>query len=196
MKDLSLEAKKVLLGIARKTLENLFKDKSKTVNMLSNLKSELSSVVYDEISIKCGAFVTLHKFGDLRGCIGTFRNDKKLYEVVSDMAVQAALYDPRFSPVTEDELKNIDIEISVLTPMERLENFEDIVVGRDGLYVKKGFYSGVLLPQVATEHGWDKYQFLSYTCMKAGLSADTWRKDKIEVYRFSAIVFSEKELLG
>lgn len=196
MKDLSLEAKKVLLGIARRTLENLFKDKSKTANLLNNLKNELSREVYDEISVKCGAFVTLHKHGDLRGCIGTFRNDKKLYEVVSDMAVQAALYDPRFSPVNEDELKDIDIEISVLTPMERIENFEDIVVGRDGLYVKKGFYSGVLLPQVATEHGWDRYQFLSYTCMKAGLPADTWKKDKIEVYRFSAIVFNEKGVLG
>ncbi|ADR18913.1 AmmeMemoRadiSam system protein A [Calditerrivibrio nitroreducens] len=194
MYNLSSEAKKILLSIARTILENSFDKKENTLKMLDDLKNKLDGCLYNEISIKCGCFVTLHKFGELRGCIGTFRNDKKLYEVVSDMAIQAAFHDPRFSPLEKDELKDIEIEISVLTPMERLENFEDIVIGRDGLYVRKGFYSGVLLPQVATEHGWDKNQFISYTCMKAGLPPDIWKKDKIELYKFSAIVFSEMDI--
>jgi AmmeMemoRadiSam system protein A len=196
MKDLSFESKKILLFIARKTIENLLYDTKNTDDISNNFKNNLEENIYNEISVKCGAFVTLHKFGDLRGCIGTFRNDKKLYEVVSDMAIQAAFYDPRFQPVTKDELDKIEIEISVLTPMVPVYNLDDIVVGRDGLYVKKGFYSGVLLPQVATEYNWDKYQFLSHTCIKAGLPDDIWKREKIDIYRFSAIVFSEKDVLG
>ncbi|MCX8084969.1 MAG: AmmeMemoRadiSam system protein A [Calditerrivibrio sp.] len=194
MITLSLESKKLLLTIARNTIRDYFHHSNNTREYLKNLSNHIKNEIYNELSMKCGAFVTLHKHGDLRGCIGTFRMDMKLYDVVSDMAIQSAFHDPRFSPLKESELNDIEIEISVLTPMERLHSVEDIEVGLDGLYVKKGFNSGVLLPQVATEHGWDKYQFLSYTCLKAGLPNDIWKKEHIELYRFRAIVFSESNL--
>lgn len=138
---------------------------------------------------KCGAFVTIKNCGSLRGCIGYVRGYLPLHETVKQMAVQAAFNDPRFEPVTKDEWTECDFEISVLTPMKKVKNIEEIEVGVHGLYIEKGVHSGLLLPQVATEQGWDRTEFLEYTCHKAGLPKDAWRSRDIDIYIFSADVF-------
>jgi len=136
-----------------------------------------------------GAFVTLNKHGSLRGCIGYIEGYKPLYEAVAEMAEAAAFRDPRFMPLTQDELKDIEIEISVLTPLKRITDINQIEVGKHGIYIKKGFYSGLLLPQVATEYGWDRITFLEQTCRKAGLPPDAWKEKDTEIYIFSADIF-------
>ena len=141
----------------------------------------------------CGAFVTLKCGGRLRGCIGNIRSTRPLFETVKDMAVSAATQDPRFPPMALQELEMAHIEISVLTPMERVENPEEIQPGTHGLYIKKGTRSGLLLPQVATEWDWDREQFLNQTCVKAGLPKQAWKEPDTEIYRFSAEVFSEPD---
>jgi len=138
---------------------------------------------------KRGAFVTLHKGGKLRGCIGYINPVKPLALTVQEMADAAGFRDPRFSPVTEGELDALDIEISVLTPLRRIRDVNDIQVGTHGIYVSKGYRSGILLPQVATEQGWDRQSFLEHTCLKAGLPSDAWMDPKTEVYVFSADIF-------
>ncbi|KAA0257945.1 AmmeMemoRadiSam system protein A [Deferribacter autotrophicus] len=184
MNSLSEESKKYLLMVARKSIEEKFKGK------LFEPKD-----IPDELNFQSGCFVSLHDENkNLRGCIGNFRNDINIVFNVRDMAIEAAFSDPRFAPLRRDELEKIDIEISVLTPMQRVRDIEEIVVGKDGLYVVKGFFRGVLLPQVAVQHGWDKYEFLSYTCMKAGLPFDEWKKSDIDIYKFQAIIFDEVSL--
>jgi AmmeMemoRadiSam system protein B/AmmeMemoRadiSam system protein A len=136
-----------------------------------------------------GVFVTINKHGDLRGCIGRIIGDQPLYLSCQQMARAAALEDPRFAPITQGELKDLEIEISILTPLQKLEKKDDIVIGRDGLLIRKGMYSGLLLPQVASEYGWDVDEFLAQTCHKAGLSTDALRSKDTEIYRFSAEVF-------
>ncbi|MCU0652151.1 MAG: AmmeMemoRadiSam system protein B [Candidatus Omnitrophica bacterium] len=144
-----------------------------------------------------GAFVTLNELGELRGCIGNIVARAPLYLTIRDMAVEAATGDPRFNAVEPEELANIDIEISVLSPLERIDSADKIVLGKHGVLVKKGGYSGVFLPQVATETGWSKEEFLSNLCLhKAGLSADAWKDKSTELYIFSAEVFGEKEQKG
>jgi uncharacterized protein len=139
-----------------------------------------------------GAFVTLHVRGELRGCIGYPGAPQRLDEVIGHCAVASATEDPRFPPLRADELQALRIEISVLTPIVRVEDLSQIDVGRDGLVVEAGLRRGLLLPQVATEHHWDRDTFLSQTCVKAGLSAHAWRTGA-KVYRFQAEVFSEPE---
>ncbi len=142
-----------------------------------------------------GAFVTLNEHGQLRGCIGNLIGTQPLYLTIRDMAVEAAVKDPRFEPVGQNELKNIEIEISVLSPMEKIDSADKIQLGKHGVLVKKGFRSGVFLPQVATETGWPKEEFLSNLCAhKAGLAADAWKDKSTEIYIFTAEVFSEKDL--
>ncbi len=137
-----------------------------------------------------GAFVTLTLAGNLRGCIGTFRAESPLWQVVQTMVVSAALHDPRFPPVRAQELDAIEIEISALTPLRVITDMDKIEVGIHGLYVTRGNESGVLLPQVAVEYGWDRTEFLQQTCRKAGLPSGAWQEGAtIEV--FSAEVFSE-----
>ena len=136
-----------------------------------------------------GIFVTINKHGNLRGCIGRLIGDQPLYLTCQQMARAAALEDPRFTPVTRDELQDLEIEISVLTPMQRVKDKNEIVIGRDGLLIRKGMYSGVLLPQVAAEYGWNVDEFIAQTCGKAGLPTDSIRSKDIEIYRFSAQVF-------
>ncbi len=139
-----------------------------------------------------GAFVTIHtRDGRLRGCIGVFQSDKPLYETIRDMAIASARDDPRFSPVREEELGQIKIEISVLSPLKKIENVEEIEVGRHGLYIVKGANRGVLLPQVAIEYGFDRYQFLDQTCLKAGLPPGSWREGA-DIYIFEAEIFEEE----
>jgi AmmeMemoRadiSam system protein A len=138
---------------------------------------------------ECGGFVTIKNRGSLRGCIGYVRGYLPLHETVREMAIQAAFHDPRFAPVTKDEWKDCDFEISVLTPMKKIKSVDEIEVGVHGLYIEKGVHSGLLLPQVATEQGWDRTEFLEYTCYKAGLPKDAWKSKDVDMYIFSADVF-------
>ena len=140
------------------------------------------------LNSKCGAFVSLHKQGRLRGCIGHFGEDVPLYEIVAEMARAAAFEDPRFLPVTRDELDDLDIEISVLTPMRRIQSLDEFELHRHGIYIKKGYRSGTFLPQVADEVNWTKEEFVGHCSQdKAGLGWDGWRDAELFVYE--AIVF-------
>jgi AmmeMemoRadiSam system protein B/AmmeMemoRadiSam system protein A len=136
-----------------------------------------------------GAFVTLQKRGQLRGCIGYIEGHGPLHHTIQEMAEAAAFRDPRFSPVKEKELPELDIEISVLTPLQRIKDVNEIQVGTHGIYIKKGWYSGLLLPQVATEYGWNRQTFLEHTCQKAGLPSTAWKEKDTEIYIFSADIF-------
>ena len=148
-------------------------------------------IVNSQLSIlnsKCGAFVSLHKHGHLRGCIGHFGEDYPLYEIVAEMARAAAFEDPRFMPVTRDELDDLDIEISVLTPMRRIQSLDEFELHRHGIYIKKGYRSGTFLPQVADEVNWTKEEFVGHCSQdKAGLGWDGWKD--AELYVYEAIVF-------
>jgi AmmeMemoRadiSam system protein A len=141
---------------------------------------------------KCGAFVTLHRQGALRGCIGYVVAGKPLIQTVVEVAQSSAFNDPRFPALSSDELEQIDIEISVLSPLRRIESIEQIRVGEHGIVMTNGFRSGLLLPQVATEYGWDRDTFLTHTCQKAGLPSDCWHSPDTEIEIFSAVVFSEE----
>jgi len=181
---LNKEQRKKLLEIARRSIETYLK----TGEMLK--VTETDPVLKKEM----GAFVTLHEHGELRGCIGNMIGRQPLYLTVRDMAVEAATGDPRFEPMKLPELKNVEIEISALSPMERVDSADKIEMGVHGVMVRRGFNSGVFLPQVATETGWSKEEFLSYLCsQKAGLAADAWKDKDTELYIFTAEVFSEKE---
>ena len=137
---------------------------------------------------KCGAFVSLHKHGRLRGCIGHFGEDVPLHEIVAEMARAAAFEDPRFMPVTADELADIDIEISVLTPMRRIQSLDEFELHRHGIYIRKGYRSGTYLPHVADEVNWTKEEFVSHCAQdKAGIGWDGWKD--AELYVYEAIVF-------
>jgi AmmeMemoRadiSam system protein A len=144
------------------------------------------------LAIHAGAFVSLHRAGVLRGCIGHIEGDRTLAHVISSCAAAAATDDPRFPPVASDEVPDLDIEVSVLAGIERVSDIAHIEVGRHGLIVEQQRHKGLLLPQVATEHGWDRLTFLSHTCRKAGLTADAW-KTGATVYRFEAEVFGEAD---
>ncbi len=174
--------KQELLRLARKAIEKHLKGEEDSL-----LKPALGT---PSLFAKCGAFVSLHKDHQLRGCIGTFISDTPLYKTVMEMAGEAAVNDPRFLPLTIEELPQVKIEISVLSPLKKIKEISDIEVGKHGLYIIKGINRGVLLPQVATEYGWDRVQFLENTCHKAGLNADAW-KEGSDIYIFSAEVFSE-----
>ena len=140
------------------------------------------------LNSKCGAFVSLHKHGRLRGCIGHFGEDFALHEIVAKMARAAAFEDPRFMPVTSDELADIDIEISVLTPMRRIQSIDEFELHHHGIYIKKGYRSGTFLPQVADEVNWTKEEFIGHCAQdKAGIGWDGWRD--AELYVYEAIVF-------
>jgi MEMO1 family protein len=136
-----------------------------------------------------GAFVTLQKKGELRGCIGHISAEFPLFETISEMAVAAAFQDPRFPPLTASEMKDIQIEISVLSPLRRIEKIDEIQVGVHGIYMKRNGSSGLLLPQVATEYNWDRTTFLEQTCRKSRLPTDAWKDKETEIYLFSADVF-------
>ena len=139
-----------------------------------------------------GAFVTLYRAGALRGCVGQIESPGPLADVVARSAINAALYDSRFAPIEAPEIVALDIEISVLTVPERIQA-EAIVAGRHGLMVVRGSCKGLLLPQVATERKWSGQRLLEETCVKAGLPRDAWRDPAIQIFAFTAEVFSEKE---
>jgi AmmeMemoRadiSam system protein A len=178
--DITPEEKKILLQTAREAIAaHLEKRKPRYPAATGTLKK------------KCGAFVTLHKQDNLRGCIGFIIATKPLIETVREAAKSSAFNDPRFPALTARELDDIKIEISVLSPLRRIENTEEIQVGVHGIMLKNCFYSGLLLPQVAIDYGWDRETFLTHTCYKAGLPGDCWRSKDTEIEVFSAIVFSE-----
>jgi len=176
------EEEKTLLGIARNTIV-VYINQHKTPevddkNFSSNLK------------LHAGAFVTLKEKGELRGCIGRFTADIPLWQVIQQMAISSATQDSRFTPVTASETDKLEIEISVLSPMKRIYSADEIVLGKHGIYIKKGYYSGTFLPQVATETGWSREEFLGHCSRdKAGLSWDGWKD--AELYTYEALVFGE-----
>ena len=181
---LNEQHKKRLLEIARKTIDEY---------VSSGKKLDFKET--DGILLKnMGAFVTIHKQGRLRGCIGNIIGRQPLYLTVRDMAIEAAAHDWRFPAVSADELKDIDIEISVLTQPKKVENVDEIKMGVHGVIAKRGSASGVFLPQVATETDWTREEFLSNLCEhKAGLSPDAWKDKDTELHSFTAQVFGEKE---
>ncbi|MBA4392288.1 MAG: AMMECR1 domain-containing protein [Desulfobacca sp.] len=143
----------------------------------------------NKLSEKRGAFVTLKTKGQLRGCIGHTQAFKPLSQTIIDMAQAAAFQDPRFPPLSKQELKDLSIEISALTPFRQIQDIKEIQVGKHGLFIERGFNAGLLLPQVATEYGWDAQTFLEHTCQKAGLPKDAWKDKKTKIQVFSAEIF-------
>ncbi len=180
------EDKKVLLAIARESIKSAITD---TPNDQTPIE-----IISPELKEKSGAFVTLRTHGKLRGCIGRMVSDTPLYKLVSEMAVSAAKEDPRFSQIKPSDLEGLEIDISALSPLQKVDDPLDLELGRHGIYIKKGSSSGCFLPQVATETGWTKEEFLSKCCsMKAGLSSDAWRKKDTDVYIFTSEIISEKD---
>ena len=184
MKSVNEIQKKRLLEIARQTITEYV-----TSGKSPDFKEE-----DPQLNIKRGAFVTLHKDGNLRGCIGSFTSEEPIYKLISKMAIESATGDPRFSPVTKQELGNINIEISVLTEPQLIDDWKKIRLGIDGVIVRRGFSSGVFLPQVATETGWSLETFLKQLCWgKAGLPDDCYKDSNTQIYTFQAFIFSEEE---
>jgi len=176
--------KKTLLHIARETVESYTR--------FGEIPEIDTAGFSQAIKTPAGAFVTLNKEGALRGCIGNFTPDKPLYYVVQDMAISAATKDYRFSKVTESELKKIDIDISVLTPMKKIDSIDEIVLGKHGIYIKKGWNRGTFLPQVATKTGWDLEEFLGHCSRdKAGIGWEGWKD--ADIFTYEALVFDENE---
>lgn len=177
------EHRKQLLSLARTTIECALQG-------CYDVPEE--GTFHEPLRQPAGAFVTLRTLqGDLRGCIGSIQAREALYRAVHSNALSAAFRDPRFRPVRREELAKLIIEISVMGPIERVTAFEDVMVGRDGLIVSRGRFAGLLLPQVATEYGWDRDTFLDQTCVKAGLSPGVWREPSTVIEKFSAEVFGE-----
>lgn len=145
----------------------------------------------EPLNVCCGCFVTITCNNQLRGCIGNFTTDQPLYREVSAMALAAATKDPRFHPMEHHELDSFSVEISVLSPLQKITDITEICVGTHGLYLEKNFQRGVLLPQVATEYRWDVETFLQQTCRKAGLPGNAWQADDTDIYVFSATILQE-----
>ena len=188
--SLSDEEKQILKDIAYTSIKDSLNGKSvaESRSLSRSLSLSKGSKGHSSLLQKCGAFVSLHKQGRLRGCIGHFGEDTPLHEIVAEMARAAAFEDPRFMPVTRDELDDLDIEISVLTPMRRIQSLDEFQLHKHGIYIRKGYRSGTYLPQVADEVNWTKEEFVAHCSQdKAGLGWDGWRD--AELYIYEAIVF-------
>jgi AmmeMemoRadiSam system protein B/AmmeMemoRadiSam system protein A len=182
--ELSDEDKVVLLRLARNTVDSYVRS--------GRIPAVDEATLSENVKTPCGAFVTLHKDGKLRGCIGRFSPDEPLYKVVQQMSVSSSTQDSRFPAVSPDELNDIEIEISVLTPLKKISSIDEIELGKHGIYIKQGYSSGTFLPQVATETGWSKEEFLGHCSRdKAGLGWDGWKT--AELFTYEALIFSEKE---
>ncbi len=185
---ISNEEGEFLVRLARSAIESYLNNKT-----ILNVPEDTPDTLKDEM----GAFVTLNSNGQLRGCIGYPEPIKPLVNAVIEVAISAAIQDPRFPPVSPEELDNIDVEVSVLTKPELIEVNkpseypEKINVGDDGLIVESNFCRGLLLPQVAVEWRWDEEDFLSNTCMKAGLNSDCWLDPEVKIYKFQGQIFKE-----
>lgn len=181
-RELNLEEQKIALNIARESVKAVFNNQ--------NYRPQVeSSPIFKS---GCGVFATLRKDGDLRGCIGTFDNSKSLAQTIQKMAISSAFADYRFNQLSAEELDEIKFEISVLSPMEKITDPYIIEVGKHGVYIQKGNNSGVYLPQVAVEEGWNREQFLDHLCeRKAGIGRDSWRDGSAQIFIFTAQVFGE-----
>jgi MEMO1 family protein len=179
---LETKEKQALMTIARNSVESVVRQ---------GKLYECSPGGLEALARDRGAFVTLKKNGDLRGCIGYITPLKPLCMTVRDVAALAAVRDPRFSPVSAAELSDLEYEVSVLSPLRRVTDWKQIQVGRDGLLVREGESQGVLLPQVASEEHWDRTTFLDQTCVKAGLPRRCWQNEDADVFQFSALVFGQ-----
>lgn len=175
---LTHDEKRQLVALAREAI----------TSQITGCPAKTLEIALDNFLQKLGCFVTIKVDNKLRGCIGNLISDKPLYLLVQEMAVAAATKDPRFYPMKKKDLDNFDLEISVLSPLHKIENIEEIQVGAHGIYLDKDSHRGVLLPQVAIEYGWDRTVFLNQTCIKAGLPSDGW-KEGADIYIFSAEVF-------
>jgi AmmeMemoRadiSam system protein A len=179
--DLSTADKQLLLQVARDSIAAKLQGKAAP-------PVQASAPVLAEPR---GAFVSLHRRGQLRGCIGYIEARKPLLQTVQEMAPAAAFQDPRFRSLQADELADLEIEISVLTPLRLIKSTDEIEVGKHGLYIVRGLNRGLLLPQVATQYHWDRRAFLEHTCNKAGLPPDAWKDPKTQIFTFRAEIFSD-----
>ncbi len=182
--ELTENDKGTLLTAARDSIKALYEN-------LPPLVPDYSQ--YPNLKVNAGAFVTLKIFGQLRGCIGYIISKTSVFETVCNAAVQAAIHDPRFFPVAEDEIDDISIEISVLSEPVPIKEYSEIEIGTHGLILEYKNYRSLLLPQVAVEQNFTIEEFLSALCEKAGLKADLWRADKVNISMFTATVFSDFE---
>jgi len=180
-RELNAHEKQALLAIARQAI----------VHGVQTGQEYIEPREEKTLNQRNGCFVTIKQDQQLRGCIGNFQSELPLFKEVAQMAQASASKDPRFYPLKEEDLTNFNLEISVLSPLRKVESIEEIEVGTHGIYIEKSFYRGVLLPQVATEHNWDRQTFLKQTCIKAGLPTDAWEAEDAEIYVFSAQVFGE-----
>lgn len=183
--DLSGEEKLFLLETARNSILNLYE------------KTDISAPDFERNPIlksKAGAFVTITINSRLRGCIGYIVSDKPLFETVKDAAVQAAVEDPRFPPLTHDEYNKIDLEVSVLSEPFKMNSYDEIVLGKHGLILDDMGRRGLLLPQVPIEHNMDKERYLCAICEKAGLPSFSWQERLLNIEMFTADIFSEKQV--
>ena len=187
--ELSIDDGKILVKTSRKIVTEYLKN---------NKKIKLDPDFESRFSFSSGLFVTLNNKGRLRGCIGYPLPDQKCSQALFSASLSAALEDPRFEPMKFDELDDVTFEVTVLTPPYKiivedpLDYPSHIKIGRDGLIVKYSFYSGLLLPQVPIEYGWNECEFLEHTCQKAGLEKNFWKRDDVTILKFEGIVFQEK----
>ena len=183
--EFSREEKITLLNIARNTIETYIRTR--------RIPNDDPSSYSENLKIHAGAFVSLKEHGDLRGCIGRFTADIPLFKLIREMAVASATEDSRFEPVSSVETDQLDIEISVLSPLKKINSPNEIILGKHGIYIKKGRASGTFLPQVATETGWSLEEFLGHCARdKAGIGWDGWKN--ADLYTYEACVFSEAGL--
>ncbi len=178
---LKSKEKKILLDIARKAITSAILGKDEPPEP----REEKS------LNMRNGCFVTIKQDGELRGCIGNFQSELPLFKEVAEMAAASATKDPRFYPLQETDTDSISLEISVLSPLHKIGTVDEIDIGKHGIYLEKGYYRGVLLPQVATEHEWDRETFLKQTCLKAGLPTEAWDAEDADIYIFSAQIFGD-----
>jgi len=176
---LNKSQKQILLTVAKETIRA-------TIDEEDIPEFDFEDEIFNE---QRGAFVTIHKSGNLRGCIGYIQGIKPMIDTIKDMSLSAAFKDPRFPVLRKEEFDDLNIEISILTPLTTVSDIEEIEVGEHGLIIKQGFRQGLLLPQVAVDNNWDREEFLRHTCMKAGLPTDAWQDSSTEIKKFSAQIF-------
>ncbi len=183
---LSDEEKHYLFKLIREALNSYFEGKPFSPS------PPLPEEKYPHLFERRGAFVTFWKGKNLRGCIGNIHPQQPLYEEICEIALSSALRDPRFPPLKKEELSEIEIEISLLSPLVKADP-DKLEVGKHGILIKRGYYQGLLLPQVAIEYNWDAETFLRHACLKAGLPEDCYLDPDTEIYLFTAEVFTENE---
>ena len=183
----TLEEKKILLKTARQSIKSIF------------TREKITKSNYTEHPIfnsHCGAFVTLTQDGILRGCIGYIISDNPLFQTIREAAIHAAVDDPRFLPIKENEVDKLSIEISILSEPFALKNYDEIEIGKHGLILEENGRRGLLLPQVPIEHKMNRDQFLDAICQKAGFYVSYWKTKQLHLNAFTAIVFSEENISG